>query len=253
MKKWFSIPMILVLCLLSITASASAAPPSGGGETPSGIMVPVVVYHVVSDAPSGRYQISTTKFKEQMDYLHTNGYTTLSMDEYYSIMTLQTAPPTKPILLTFDDNTADFYTNVYPILKQYGMKAAQFAVSDWVGQTGYLTNSQITEIIANNITIQNHTKDHSDLSTLSYDRQYASVSAADTSLTSITSKKPEYIAYPYGRNNADTIAVAQSLGIKMGFKVGGGKTTPADNLYELGRAMVVSSDTLSSYINKITP
>ncbi|AFE07196.1 xylanase/chitin deacetylase family protein [Corallococcus coralloides DSM 2259] len=72
------------------------------------ISIPVLCYHVVSTDPSGRYQLSVTKFKEQKAYLASNGFTTLPLDEYYSVMILQTPAPAKPIVLTFDDGTSDF-------------------------------------------------------------------------------------------------------------------------------------------------
>lgn len=41
--------------------------------------------------------------------------------------------PAKPILLTFDGATMDFYNNAYPILKQYGFNATEYVVTDQIG------------------------------------------------------------------------------------------------------------------------
>jgi peptidoglycan/xylan/chitin deacetylase (PgdA/CDA1 family) len=216
------------------------------------VSIPVLCYHVVSNNPSGRYQISLTKFKEQMAYLANNGFTTLSVNEYYSIMTLQTPAPAKPILLTFDDNTADFATNVVPVLKQYGFKATQFAVSGWVNNAGYLTSAQLQTLAAEGYDIQNHTQTHADLSTLTYADAYAEVSSADSFITGVTGKKPEFLAYPYGRTDATAQTALRDVGVKMAFTVSGGKTTPADNFLALNRNMIVSSETMSSFIKKVS-
>ncbi|HEX8439445.1 hypothetical protein, partial [Archangium sp.] len=121
MKNLITILVVALGLLLPTAGTASVARSSASPEvTTSTVSIPVLCYHVVSTNPSGRYQLALSKFQEQMAYLASNGFTTLSADEYYSIMTLQTPAPAKPILLTFDDSTADFATHVVPVLRQYG-------------------------------------------------------------------------------------------------------------------------------------
>jgi peptidoglycan/xylan/chitin deacetylase (PgdA/CDA1 family) len=251
MKNLITALVVALGLLLPAAGSASVAPSASFDATASTVSIPVLCYHVVSTNPSGRYQLSLTKFQEQMAYLASNGYTTLSADEYYSIMTLQTPAPAKPILLTFDDSTVDFATHVVPVLKQYGFKAIQFAVSGWVNNPGYLTSAQLRSLATEGYDIQNHTQTHSDLSTLTYADAYAEASSADGFITSATGKKPEFLAYPYGRTDAIAQTALQDVGVKMAFTVSSGKTTPADNFLALNRIMIVSSETLSSFIKKV--
>jgi peptidoglycan/xylan/chitin deacetylase (PgdA/CDA1 family) len=252
MRKLLIALMVALSLLLPTPGHASVSRSASPDAIASAISIPVLCYHVVSTNPSGRYQLSLTKFKEQMAYLANNGFTTLSVDEYYSIMTLQTPAPAKPILLTFDDSTADFVTNVVPVLKQYGFKATQFAVSGWVNNPGYLTSAQLQTLAAEGYDIQNHTQTHADLSTLTYANAYAEVSGADSFITAATGKKPEFLAYPYGRTDATAQTALRDVGVKMAFTVSGGKTTPADNFLALNRNMIVSSETLSSFIKKVS-
>jgi len=76
-KKIFSI--FVAILFLSIPYSAKAA---------TNAKVPVLLYHVVSSNPSSssQYEFSLTEFKKQMEYLKANGYTTLSIDQYYNII-----------------------------------------------------------------------------------------------------------------------------------------------------------------------
>jgi peptidoglycan/xylan/chitin deacetylase (PgdA/CDA1 family) len=247
MKRFASVLLVALSMLLATTTPVTAAAPAPSSTS---ISIPVLAYHVVTDAPSGRYQLSTAKFAEQMAYLAANGYTTLSADEYRSIMTLQAPAPAKPILLTFDDGTSDFATHVVPVLQQYGFKAVQFAVSDWVGTPGHLTSAQLAALPAT-VDVENHTKDHNDLSTLTYQAAYSSVTTADAVLTGIKGSRPEYLAYPYGRYDADAQRALRDAGIQMAFTVSGGKTSPGDDLLALNRNMIVSSETLSSFLKKI--
>jgi peptidoglycan/xylan/chitin deacetylase (PgdA/CDA1 family) len=243
----------IVITLSAATASAapaSAAPPSQGST--SGISIPVVLWHVVSTTPQGRYQYDLAKFKQQMAYLHDNGYTPLSAAEYHSVMSLQTPPPAKPILLTFDDSTSDFQTNVLPVLQQYGFKAVQFAVCSWLDTAGHLTSAQVAALPTQGIDVENHTMDHSDLSTMSYDAAYAEISQCDAQLTSITGIKPTFLAYPNGRTDAGAESAARADGVTDAFTVAAGKTTPSDDQLALNRYMIASSDTLSTFISKVS-
>jgi peptidoglycan/xylan/chitin deacetylase (PgdA/CDA1 family) len=252
MKNLITILVVALGLLLPTAGTASVARSSASPEvTTSTVSIPVLCYHVVSTNPSGRYQLALSKFQEQMAYLASNGFTTLSADEYYSIMTLQTPAPAKPILLTFDDSTADFATHVVPVLRQYGFKATQFAVSSWVNNPGYLTSAQLQSLATEGYDIQNHTQTHADLSTLTYADAYGEVASADSFITSAVGKKPEFLAYPYGRTDASAQTALRDVGVKMAFTVSAGKTTPADNFLALNRNMIVSSETLSSFIKKV--
>ena len=90
MKKMFL--FILVTLFLGVSYSSNAAATNAS--------VPVLLYHVVSTNPdpNNQYQYSLTEFKKQMDYLKTNGYTTLSIDQYYSIINKTVSMPSKPVL-----------------------------------------------------------------------------------------------------------------------------------------------------------
>ena len=212
--------------------------------------IPVLCYHVVSTAPKGRYELSLAKFRDQMAYLKRNGFTPLSIAQYYEIMTRQAAAPAKPILLTFDDNTADFATNVVPVLQEHGFTAVQFAVSGWVNRPGYLTSNQLGTLAAG-YDIQNHTETHDDLSSLSHADAYGEVIHASDLIQAWTGKRPEFLAYPYGRSDAVAQNAVREAGIKMAFTVSGGKTGPGDNFLALNRYLIPSSETLSSFAKKV--
>ena len=84
--------------------------------------IPVLLYHVVKfePDPNNDYQYELARFKEHMHYLHEQGYTTLTIDQYFALLDgKEEEVPEKLILITFDDNTADFVEYVMPILTSY--------------------------------------------------------------------------------------------------------------------------------------
>ncbi len=85
--------------------------------------IPVLMYHYVRNFtypgdPEGHVlSVSPANFDAQMAYLSSHGYTPISLDTAYAIETGASPSPGKPVVLTFDDGTIDFYANAYPILK----------------------------------------------------------------------------------------------------------------------------------------
>jgi peptidoglycan/xylan/chitin deacetylase (PgdA/CDA1 family) len=86
--------------------------------------------------------------------------------------------------------------------------------------------------------IEDHTVTHTDLDTLSYDQQYKELNDSKKVIEALTGKKVEYLAYPSGKYNQDTITIAKSLGYKMCFLMDGGSGTLQDDPYQFPRAFV---------------
>jgi peptidoglycan/xylan/chitin deacetylase (PgdA/CDA1 family) len=214
--------------------------------------IAVLCYHSVSDTGTGRYNLSVAKFREQMQYLKTNGFTPLNADEYYAIMTGAAAAPPKPVLLTFDDSHDNFATTVAPILSGHGFKSVVFLVSDWIGGSGRITSAQVKSLSTTN-SMENHTKSHQDLSSTSYADAFFQIDSASTAIAAITGKRPIALAYPNGRDSTVAHTAARDAGIKMGFTAAGVKSRPGDNMFTLGRYIVASSETLSSFAKKVNP
>ena len=61
------------------------------------------------------------QFTKQMEYLHEEGYTTLTLPEFQAYMEEEIDVPKKSVLITFDDGFKDNYINAYPILKKYDL------------------------------------------------------------------------------------------------------------------------------------
>ncbi|WP_186759615.1 polysaccharide deacetylase family protein [Planococcus sp. CPCC 101016] len=249
MKKLLVVSLLLVsLILMGFSTHTSAA------EKSTDIEIPVVNYHVISHNPdpNNLYQYSVEEFEEQMVYLKENGYRSLTLRQYFRILDGKAAMPAKPILITFDDSTSDFYPNAFPILDKYDLKATQFTVSDWVNDSWSMTAEEITTVMKNGIDIQNHTATHPSLDHLSYDQQYDEINDATAALNSLTGKRINVFAYPYGAYNADTLSVLENLGFKGAFTIEGGISTDKDNRYELPRFMILNGDTLDDFVRKLS-
>jgi peptidoglycan/xylan/chitin deacetylase (PgdA/CDA1 family) len=104
---------VLVLCLL--------IPGVNRAEEKA---VPVLIYHQVLPAPNepGETMISLERFREQMRFLHENGYTAIPVAELVAFMKGGQAPE-KSVVLTFDDGWKSV-KDVIPVLKEHRFKAS---------------------------------------------------------------------------------------------------------------------------------
>ena len=93
--------------------------------------IPVLIYHHVA-SKNGFLSISKEIFEKQIEYLYKKGYYTLSAKEFFLFKQGKFNPPKNSVFLSFDDGWRDIYFFVYPILKEYGLKATMFLVTSWV-------------------------------------------------------------------------------------------------------------------------
>jgi len=80
--------------------------------------IPVFTFH----------QVGVESFKEQLEFLYSNGYRTLSADEFYDILMGQKQVTENSVMLTFDDGWGSLWAIAYPLLERYGFRAVSFLI-----------------------------------------------------------------------------------------------------------------------------
>ena len=92
--------------------------------------VSVIMYHNFvseSDIENGiefeEYSISPADFEQDLIWLRDNGYVTITSKDLLYFLENKEPIPSKAVILSIDDGSWGVYTNAWPLLKQYGMKA----------------------------------------------------------------------------------------------------------------------------------
>lgn len=215
--------------------------------------VPVLMYHSISNKKGNEIQLSKDLFESQMKFLKDKNYTTLSLDELYDFLIFNKPIPKKSVVITFDDGYVDNYLNAYPILKKYNFRATIFVITDNVDKHSHTINStQIREMSINGIDIMSHTEKHEDLSLITYDKQLYSMKTSKEFLEKILHKKINYIAYPYGRYNKDTLNAVKDSGYTMAFSTSGTWADKSDTIYKLDRVYISSNFNLREFERRLT-
>jgi peptidoglycan/xylan/chitin deacetylase (PgdA/CDA1 family) len=134
--------------------------------------LPILMYHGVDRRPSV-VTIPPNQFQWQMEWLHDHGYKSIPLGELSRCMITGEAFPERSVVLTFDDGYQSLYTEVFPVLQQYGFSATVFIIAglcgkdnQWLGQPSFipamnlLTWEQIDEMARYGIEFGSHTFHH---------------------------------------------------------------------------------------------
>ncbi len=109
----------------------------------------ILCYHDIRDRLRQSFEtspnsaaVSTTDLVEHFEWLKTNGYKVVSLEQMLQARQGGLELPAKAILLTFDDGYESFYSRVYPLLKAYQYPAVmalveQFMTADATGKVTY--------------------------------------------------------------------------------------------------------------------
>jgi peptidoglycan/xylan/chitin deacetylase (PgdA/CDA1 family) len=155
----------------------------------------------------------------------------LETDDYS--MTQQPNPPgfSKPMIsLTFDDGSAGFYTNAWPLIQADGLKTTQYIPTGTLGSDpDMMTPDQISTLARDGQEIGAHSVTHPYLTTVSDTQLQSELVGSKTALEAIPGVGTVTdFAYPYGDYDARVIAAEQSAGYLTGRSVEEGYNSRLD-------------------------
>ena len=209
------------------------------------VQLPILMYHAVhvmdpSEAASANLIIDPALFEEHLKALKEAGYYSLTPEEAYKVLTENVLPEGRAVVwLTFDDGNADFYSQAYPLLQKYGMKATNNIISHHAQSGIGLTPDQIKEMAQQGMSFQGHTASHPDLSVSSPDLQRSELTDSKAYLDKLLGQNTISMAYPAGRFSAETIRLAQAAGYQMATTTKSGLASLEDGLLSLDRIRIL--------------
>ncbi len=138
-----------LLALLVLPLLAGLLPQPASAASASWTYVPVLMYHYIRVNPDPRdrtgFALSVTPaaFHAQMDYLARNRFHVIPLSQAVAAIRTHGPLPSRPVVLTFDDGYADFYTTALPVMRRYGFTATEYVVPNLVGRGSFMTWSQV--------------------------------------------------------------------------------------------------------------
>ena len=194
--------------------------------------VAVLVYHNIvlsqEEKVNDEDALTSDEFDEQMKYLKENGYTSISLDDFYNWKGGQADIPEKSVIITFDDGYYSFKYLAQPILQKYNYKAACFLIGkvtmqntpEYVeGQYGTIGLDEVKNK-SENITYGSHTfylhEQTSDGRPIVKTKSYEEIKE-DTKKFEAELFSAKYLAYPYYTYTKDFLKVLKEENYKLAF------------------------------------
>ncbi len=185
------------------------------------IRIPVFMYHYVEYVKDQRdtirksLNITPATLENQIQTLKDAGFTFITVADLGSILDGGGDLPPNPVILTFDDGHRDFYTDVFPLLKKYNVKATAYIVPGFLGGSDFMEPDQVAEIADSGLVeIAAHTINHAylkgkDLKTVEKEVSVSKIMLQDEFHVPVVS-----FAYPYGAFDQQAINAVKAAGYK---------------------------------------
>ena len=120
-------------------------------------------------------------------------------------------------LMTFDDESSTVLTKAYPVMAPLKARGTIYTITDLIGDVGKMTLADLVSLDGKGWDIANHTKDHTNLSTLAQALQEAEFTDAKAVLDAAgLTRASSHVAYPGGVYNADTLLAMAATGMLTG-------------------------------------
>jgi peptidoglycan/xylan/chitin deacetylase (PgdA/CDA1 family) len=239
----------------SLSDEARPMVPIGRGA----IQVPIVMYHYIrvnpipADQLGFNLSVTPASFNQQMDWLQANGYHPIDFDDLRAYFLGQSALPSRPVILTFDDGYKDLYTTAYPVLRAHNFKAVAYLVSGFLGAPNNVTREQVAEMDANGIQIGAHTYSHIDLTRTGNAELTRQLVDSRTDLEHLVGHPVVDFCYPAGRYDSRVIAAVQAAGYETATTTVPGTQHSVADRFTWSRVRVSGGEGLERFAADLSP
>ena len=233
--------------------STDAGPPTSLAPGPALINVPILMYHYIRvnhdfrDRLGFALSVTPADFEAQMDWLARNGYHTITFRDLHSYLTGAAGLPSHPVILTFDDGYADFYTHALPVLLSHDFKAVIYIVSGFIGRPGYMTSSQIQMADSADIEVGSHTVEHVDLAAAAPANVRYQLAESKQALERLLGHPVLSFCYPSGKFNPAVASSVEIAGYRDATTTRPGSVRTLGGRYVWGRLRISGGESLAVF------
>lgn len=247
----------------TVMPSPTATPSPSLSPTPAipagfCLYVPVIMYHHVQPMAEaqargqGSLTVDPGYFDQQMSYIASRGYTTITAEQLVDALRTHTQLPGKSIVVTLDDGYEDNYTYAFQILKKYNLIGNIMVATGLLGGTGnntYFTWDQLKEMVnSGHVYAYDHTWSHYPTGSGNPKKDQDEIMTAKQQLESTLGRQQHVFAYPYGsgQGNSQLHTLLQQDGFNGAYSTIGGTYQCESYIYAL-RRIHIGNAPLSAY------
>jgi len=255
--------VLLVLALVTWRLSAGVIPVA---RAEGSVGIPILMYHKINPDPeTGNLglRVPPSEFDWQMQYLFSQGYHSVSLQEVKDYIKEGKPLPPKPVAITFDDGYRDNYTYALPVLEKVGYTATVFVVVNTIGKVNrfdlgvqpvnqMMNWSELRDMASRGIAIGSHTMDHPHLSEVAPEKALYQIRESKSALEKGLGQPVKYFCYPYGSYNQIVKKAVEECGYEAATTTHQGLAYPSDDVFALRRVYVTGQMSHQKFIREIT-
>ncbi|MCG8340487.1 MAG: polysaccharide deacetylase family protein [Cytophagales bacterium] len=233
--------------------------------------IPILMYHKIPKQPfETQHQTYVTQqnFEKHLRFFKRRGFTPITFQDYFAFANGFPAHklfPRKPLILTFDDGYLDNYTNMLPLMQQYGYKGVLFLLGDakadynfWDADQGehydsLMSLSQKQAFVKEGWEIGAHTLSHPNLTALTEEQAKHEIAESKKRLEQDLKTTIISFAYPSGYCNEKIKQLVKDTGFQFGIATDTGGLHLEDDPYQIFRVNIFPQDTTFQLFKKTAP
>lgn len=184
----------------------------------------MLLYHSLcsqTDKSADNAAVTFEGFKQQMEYLHQNGFLAVSLEKIFAESEYWKGEGQRPggdtrkkVVLTFDDGDLSHYYNALPTLKEKGFTATFFVTINEIGKQGRMDWPMVYDLGRQGMGVGSHGLTHGYLTA---HNNYTVLNELITSkqvLEKYTRKRVDFLSVPRGFYNKRVLTIARDVGFK---------------------------------------
>ncbi|GGJ53286.1 hypothetical protein GCM10008938_44120 [Deinococcus roseus] len=192
------------------------------GSVPAQAFSFVLVYHRVGVSSGMTLGVAAGSLKDQVVRLKNSGHT-------FEVASKAQNCNETCVVITFDDGYRDVYEEAFPVLKELGVPATFFVITEKVGTEGFVTWEELKEMQQAGWEIDSHTANHARLIDLPPYALQAELEKSQQAIRDHLGTEAPCVAYPFGVHDArvrNLTAEHYDCGFGMWMGLNGDTTDP---------------------------
>ncbi|HZU39409.1 MAG TPA: polysaccharide deacetylase family protein, partial [Solirubrobacteraceae bacterium] len=206
-------------------------------------VVPVLLYHRVSEAAGDRFAVAPARFRAHLAAIRDAGRSPLTVSQLAAALRGERELPQRPVAITFDDGYLDT-PDAVAALCEAGLSATVFITTGAVGRSDGIRAAQIRELAAlgSAVELGAHTVSHPRLDELPAVRARAEIAGSKRALEALAGRPINVFAYPHGAYDARARELVREAGFRCAAAVKNALSHAGDDPWAIAR-MTVERDT----------
>ena len=220
------------------------------GEHPAAVVVPIFLYHSVSDVPAAgqeAFTVTPARFAEHVEAIAASGRVGLTISEYARALRGERALPARAGAVTFDDGFADTLAAV-EALRARGLTSTVYITSSRLDDASGITSPATREIAASGAEIGAHSVTHPHLDELQLAAVVEEIGEGKHALEQRLELSIATFAYPHGAHDQHVRGAVIDAGFRSAVAVKNALSHSHDDPFALARITIMGDTPISTVL-----